>query len=1232
MAQSYLGTAAIKIGADTSDFDRTLKDQVERAAPSVGERFASGLGKAVKVGLATAGAAGSAAFGYTLKKGFDRLVALDTARGQFKGLGLDVEATMEQVGKGVTDTSLSMAQGASIAVASMATGNLPLQDLEAQIKRVSNVSAAYGVEAEHAGLLLNNVLTKNKVTWGDLSQMVQNKIPIVSMLAKEYGVTGDEIQKMVEGGKISVEDLNRVIDKNAGEAAEAYAGTWAGITANIRANVGKLGADILDGAFPQMKAAAESFLAFLKNPAVKEWGKNLGESIGAGVSWIIEKVQELMPVLQSIGTWLQDAWEKAQPVVQAIRDGIGNIFSGLDGKAIGGGALVGVVALLSGAFGEVSKIGKAFLKGLGPLGKAIGGVGKAFKFLTGPVGIAVGLFTLAYASNEDFREAVNGLLGVILDLAGTLLDSLLPPLQTLMDAVLPVLVTAFEAVVPVLTAMVEMFSALVEWLAPIIAKIAPFALAFVGIVVAVKKVIAIFKVLKLAFAANPFGLVVIGVIALIAAIKALWDNSETFRNIVTKAWEGIKNAALAVVDWFTGSAVPWLQGAWDTIKEGAQQLWGYIQTAWEGIKGAISAVADWITGTAWPALKSVFDAIAGVVEWLYVNVWRPQWLLMKMAVEAVVGWVKDTAWPWLRDAFQWIGEKAKALYNDYIKPAWDSVLGAIKAVVSWVKDTAWPWMKDAFEQIGKKARELYDKWIKPGFDLIKSIINAVVTWLKNTAWPAIKWVWDTVGNGARTLYNDYIKPAWDNIRSGIDTVVGWMRNTAWPWIKGVWDNIGDGARKLYNNFIKPAFDNVKSALDTLVTGFNNTKDAISRAWSGFKDAISGPIRSALTWINDHFIKPANSLFGKLQMSFRLPTINFSTGGVVGVASSGGPNWAMASGGVLPGYTPGRDVHEFIGRAGRLLLSGGEAIMRPEWTRAVGKRTIDAWNAASRRGPGAVRQVMGFSDGGIIPTHAYRLGGAVDWLKKRGTDIVDWASATAKALTNPAEFVRNMITSAINRLGVVGPLGDMAKSVVERTVSTIVSKIKAFASEPGTGTREGGGMGWQAMKAWFENAFPGQRITSGYRPGAVSITGIKSDHALGRAIDMPPSMAIFNTIDRTWKNIRQLLYSPAGPRQIRGYRRSDTIGSPLRAQHWDHVHWAMAKGGILKPLLFDSGGVLPPGKSWVENRTGKPEPLARADTLTPQRPSINLVVHNPVSEPTEVTLNRQMQRLAALGVI
>ena len=67
--------------------------------------------------------------------------------------------------------------------------------------------------------------------------------------------------------------------------------------------------------------------------------------------------------------------------------------------------------------------------------------------------------------------------------------------------------------------------------------------------------------------------------------------------------------------------------------------------------------------------------------------------------------------------------------------------------------------------------------------------------------------------------------------------------------------------------------------------------------------------------------------------------------------TGGHTVGQAKGGVLPGWSPGTDDR-------MVPLSGGEAIMRPEWARAVGKQHIDQMNHDARHG--------GFWLGGTMP--------------------------------------------------------------------------------------------------------------------------------------------------------------------------------------------------------------------------------------------------------------------------
>lgn len=98
------------------------------------------------------------------------------------------------------------------------------------------------------------------------------------------------------------------------------------------------------------------------------------------------------------------------------------------------------------------------------------------------------------------------------------------------------------------------------------------------------------------------------------------------------------------------------------------------------------------------------------------------------------------------------------------------------------------------------------------------------------------------------------------------------------------------------------------------------------------------------------------------------TVRVNADGSFQVIGAGGERGmkGYADGGVYPGYTPGRDI-------GYVGVSGGEAIMRPEWTRAVGEGWVHRMNAIARTsGIGGVRAEMarylgGFASGGVAPS-------------------------------------------------------------------------------------------------------------------------------------------------------------------------------------------------------------------------------------------------------------------------
>lgn len=107
--------------------------------------------------------------------------------------------------------------------------------------------------------------------------------------------------------------------------------------------------------------------------------------------------------------------------------------------------------------------------------------------------------------------------------------------------------------------------------------------------------------LNVALTANPIGLIVLAIAALVAGIIYAYKNSETFRTIVDAAFKGIKVAISAVVDWVVGTAWPWVVRFFE--------LWiSAPRKAGEFIGGFARHVVDTITGIR----DRVFAAAGGM--------------------------------------------------------------------------------------------------------------------------------------------------------------------------------------------------------------------------------------------------------------------------------------------------------------------------------------------------------------------------------------------------------------------------------------------------------------------------------------------------------------------------------------------------------------------------------------------------------------------------------------------
>lgn len=338
----------------------------------------------------------------------------------------------------------------------------------------------------------------------------------------------------------------------------------------------------------------------------------------------------------------------------------------------------------------------------------------------------------------------------------------------------------------------------------------------------------------------------------------------------------------------------------------------------------------------------------------------------------------------MTDAWEKISTAVVDAWNKHLKPALDDLWNAIQQL--WDEVLA-PFLEWLGPILVKVAQVWFPMVMKQG-----AVMARVLAWtIRNIIVPVFKamgaivrWVWEKI---AKPVFN-FIKNAWENLVDAMQWVWRQILRPLWNIISAVldllwtahfkpileligkaWDKLSNGIRWAWRNVLKPVWDYIADkALPKLKSAFEWTVDRIKDIWDNLKKIVGAPIKFVLeTVLNGGLIKGFNKVAdfvgSKTIDPIPVPKSlqNLHTGGVIGRRS----DMAYADGGTLPGYTPGRDVHHFYSpTGGRLNLSGGEAILRPEITEAVGTGFIDKINAAARSGGVAgVRRFFQNSFGG-----------------------------------------------------------------------------------------------------------------------------------------------------------------------------------------------------------------------------------------------------------------------------
>ena len=226
--------------------------------------------------------------------------------------------------------------------------------------------------------------------------------------------------------------------------------------------------------------------------------------------------------------------------------------------------------------------------------------------------------------------------------------------------------------------------------------------------------------LNAALSANPLGLLVAGLAALVVGLKYAYDNSETFRNIVDTGFAAVSQAAVFMRDQI-GAAFTGIAGFWqNTLQPALASVWGYFTDNILPVVNAVANVVGAVFNKAWEAASAIFQ-----------NVLLP-------ALQSVGNFIRDTLQPALTSMSDTVSTKAQPVFktlgdffdqtlgpglktvNEYFGALGKLIKDTVAPAVQSATDGAFKFLADIIDRIGKAVQDA-TRWLNDLATTINSI-------------------------------------------------------------------------------------------------------------------------------------------------------------------------------------------------------------------------------------------------------------------------------------------------------------------------------------------------------------------------------------------------------------------------------------------------------------------------------------------------------------------------------
>lgn len=483
-----------------------------------------------------------------------------------------------------------------------------------------------------------------------------------------------------------------------------------------------------------------------------------------------------------------------------------------------------------------------------------------------------------------------------------------------------------------------------------------------------------------------------------------------------------------------------------------------------------------------------------------------------------------------------MGAKLLPAFNGLVDLLVNTVFPAFSQMADYVTNVVAPaisrfWtqtVQPAMVAIGTAVKEAWEGWIKPALTSLWAFIKDVLIPTFQNLWTDhVRPVMEAVGSAVKDAWEGVIQPAlealWAFIKNILAPVISWLAT----------------------NIVVPLFKIISTAISF---AWNSVIRPVFAALHSFVKNILAPV---LTWLWKNVVQPVFNVIGKIISTVWTKVIAPVFSKFASVVRA------------LPGAfdTAKRAIGAIWNGLINVVKKPIEFVVNTIFRDGI----VKAWNAIASKVGLPQWKFQGMS---TSPAPTGKMYAPLNTKGVRTTGTYAQGGWTGPGMTYAPAGVVHADEFVIRK--------DSQRSL-SRRYPGLLDHLNSTGTLPGDGYAKGG-MVYPSLISWIHKYLPGAAITSSYRPGSITASGNRSNHSLGRAVDLTPSMANFNKILATFgPSIAELIYTPAGGRQIKNGR--NYIYPPnVAAGHYNHIHWAMAKAIGNVPL--GAGADMMPGDAFA----------------------------------------------------